>query len=58
MNDKKSLWMWYPGDFEIYHNLKLHLRREERGFVWPAFWRLDDCWHSVRFRKKSTDSRR
>ncbi len=53
MNDKKALWMWYPGDFEIYHNLKLHLRREERGFVWPAFWRLDDCWHSVRFRKKA-----
>ncbi|MCL2527261.1 MAG: alpha-rhamnosidase [Defluviitaleaceae bacterium] len=45
-------WMWYPGDFEIHHSLKLHCRREERGFIWPAFWKLDDCWHNVIFRKK------
>jgi hypothetical protein len=43
--------MWYPGDFEIHHSLKLHCRREERGFLWPAFWRLDDCWHNVLFQK-------
>jgi alpha-L-rhamnosidase len=45
-------WIWYPGDFEIYHALKLNCRREERGFVWPAYWRLDDCWHNVLFRRK------
>ena len=31
-------WIWYPGDFEVYHNLKLHLRREEYGFSHPAHW--------------------
>ncbi len=42
-------WMWYPGDFELHHALKLSCRREERDWMWPAFWRLDDCWHSVLF---------
>lgn len=43
--------MWYPGDFEIHHSLKVHCRREERGFDWPAFWKMDDCWHNILFRK-------
>ncbi|MCM3626850.1 alpha-rhamnosidase [Paenibacillus glycanilyticus] len=45
-------WIWYPGDFEIYHHLLLNTRREERYHRWPAFWRLDDCYHNVRFRKE------
>ncbi len=49
---EKSLWIWYPGDFEIYHHLVLNTRREEREWRWPAFWRLDDCYHNVRFRKR------
>lgn len=44
-------WIWYPGDFEIYHALNLNLRREEGEFKWPAFWKLDDCYHNVRFKK-------
>ena len=52
--NKQPVWMWYPGDFEVHHSLKLHCRREERGFDWPAFWRLDDCWHNVMFRKHAT----
>lgn len=47
----QSAWMWYPGDFEIFHALRVNTRREERAYMWPAFWRLDDCWHNVRFRK-------
>lgn len=47
-----SQWIWYPGDFEIYHHLQLSTRREERDYRWPAFWRLDDCYHNIRFRKK------
>ena len=50
----QPVWMWYPGDYEVHHSLKLHCRREERGFDWPAFWRLDDCWHNVMFRKHAT----
>lgn len=48
----KSKWIWYYGDFEIYHSLKLHTRREELDHMFPPFWRLDDCWHNVRFEKK------
>lgn len=47
-----SKWIWFPGDFEIYHSLKLNTRREERSYQWPAFWKLDDCYHNVKFRKK------
>ncbi|MDQ8738131.1 amylo-alpha-1,6-glucosidase [Paenibacillus sp. LHD-38] len=50
--NKKPMWIWYPGDFEIYHHLLLNTRREERNHYWPAFWRLDDCYHNVRFRKE------
>ena len=45
----QAKWMWYPGDFEIYHSLLLHGRRDEQDWIHPAFWRLDDCWHNVRF---------
>ncbi|XEC97426.1 amylo-alpha-1,6-glucosidase [Paenibacillus tarimensis] len=50
--NKSPVWIWYPGDFEIYHHLLLNTRREERDYHWPAFWRLDDCYHNVRFRKQ------
>lgn len=36
----KSYWMWYPGDFEIYHTMLLHMRRDEREQTVPAFWRI------------------
>lgn len=52
-NLQSPRWIWYPGDFEIYHALKVNTRREERNIMWPAFWRLDDCYHNVRFRKKA-----
>jgi len=52
MNNSSPVWIWYPGDFEIYHHLLLNTRREERDYQWPAFWKLDDCNHNVRFRKQ------
>lgn len=33
-------WMWYPGDFEIYHTMLIHLRRDEREQIVPAFWKI------------------
>lgn len=36
----KSLWMWYPGDFEVYHAMQIHLRRDEREQTVPAFWKM------------------
>lgn len=52
MSRKTSKWIWYYGDFEIRHSLKLHIRRQERNVILPAFWRLDDCYHNVHFKKE------
>ncbi|MFU0826160.1 MAG: hypothetical protein ACFWTJ_01290 [Lachnoclostridium sp.] len=34
MND--TYWIWYPGDFEIYHGMMQNFSREERGGRWPV----------------------
>ncbi len=49
---KKAVWIWYPGDFEIYHGMRQNFRREERGLSWPAFWKMDDWRKNVRFFRK------
>ncbi len=38
-NIKKSYWLWYPGDLELYHALKQNFSRVERGMGWPAYWK-------------------
>ena len=48
----KAVWIWYPGDFEIYHGMKQNFRREERGLGWPAFWKMDDWRKNLRFFRK------
>ncbi len=47
----QSYWIWYPGDFSIYHGMLQNFSREERGYRWPAYWRIDDCRRQVRFRR-------
>lgn len=47
-------WIWYPGDFEIHQGMLQNFSREERGVIWPAFWKVDDCRRSVRFQKRYT----
>ena len=47
-----AVWIWYPGDFEIYHGMWQNFRREERGMEWPAFWKMDDWRKNVRFFRK------
>lgn len=42
-------WIWYLGDFEIYHGMCQNFDREERGYFWPAYWKIDDCRHLVKF---------
>ncbi|MBQ8201881.1 MAG: alpha-rhamnosidase [Clostridia bacterium] len=49
-----AMWIWHFGDFEMYHNLRLHMRRDEFDHQFPPFWRLDDCYHNVVFRKEVT----
>ncbi len=43
--------IWYPGDFELYHNMLLHSRREAYGYDYPCMWHLPRPEYSCRFYK-------
>lgn len=49
-------WIWHFGDFEMSHNLRRHMRRDKFGYQFPPFWRLDDCYHNVVFRKEADEA--
>ena len=51
MHTKTSYWLWYPGDFELYHALKQNFSRVERGCSWPAFWKSEGYRNRVVFRR-------
>lgn len=38
---KKTKWIWYYGDFELYHAREMMNRREVRGLYYPPMWRVD-----------------
>ena len=52
MMKNKSYWIWHYGDYEIYHTLNVHLKRESRGYHVPPCWKLSAPYVSVRFRKE------
>lgn len=54
MSENKARWIWYPGDFELYHNMLLHVRREQFGYDYPCFWHLPRPEYSCRFYKMFT----
>nr|WP_305135394.1 alpha-L-rhamnosidase [uncultured Schaedlerella sp.] len=45
-------WIWYHGDFELYHAMKQNFSRVERGYGWPAFWKSEGFRNRVVFRKE------
>ncbi len=47
----KPQWIWYYGDFEIYHSQLLHARRQEFGADYPTMWKVDSPWNTVEFRR-------
>ena len=47
-------WIWYRGEFEAYHNLLLHSRRESYGYARPPFWDVPMPYPFVEFTKKFT----
>ena len=47
----KNYWIWYPGDFELYHGMKQNFSRVERGYGWPAFWKSEGFRNRVAFRR-------
>lgn len=49
---KEQYWLWYPGDFELYHRMEQDFSRVERGYGWPAFWRSDGFRNRVVFRRQ------
>ena len=51
MAEKTSFWLWYPGDFELYHAMKQNFSRVERGCAWPAFWKSEGFRNRVAFRR-------
>lgn len=48
---KKSYWLWYPGDLELYYGMKQNFSRVERGYGWPAFWKSEGFRNRVVFRR-------
>ena len=36
----KAKWIWYYGDFEIYHHMLLSCRRQEKGCDYPCQWHI------------------
>lgn len=50
--NNKSYWIWHYGDYEIFHTMNVHLRREERGYHRPPYWKISVPYTSCRFRKK------
>ncbi len=48
---KQAQWIWYNGDFELYHSMKLHSRREEFGVEYPCFWSLSAPYPTASFAK-------
>ena len=49
---KQAKWIWYPGDFEIYHNLLVHSRRDREGYIIPSGWDTAAPYPMVDFSKK------
>ncbi|MCQ2463439.1 MAG: alpha-rhamnosidase [Clostridia bacterium] len=47
----RAHWIWYSGDFEIYHNILLHTRRQEFSVEYPVFWSLPSPYANVSFFK-------
>lgn len=50
----EQFWLWYPGDFELYHRMEQDFSRVERGYGWPAFWKSDGFRNRVVFRRRYT----
>ena len=49
-----SQWIWKFGDFEMYHSLQVHNRRQQYGYPEPVVWKMYQPEPVVGFRKKVT----
>lgn len=46
-----SEWIWYPGEYELFHSILLHGRRQHRKADYPCFWLLPSIYPNVEFTK-------
>lgn len=51
-NTTKSYWIWHYGDYEIFHTMNIHSRRQEREYYRPPFWKISTPYISVKFAKR------
>ncbi len=51
---KPAKWIWLKGEFEIYHAMLLHCRREEYGVLYPPLWHCSTPYANVTFLKTVT----
>lgn len=49
-----SKWIWKFGDFEMYHSLLVHNRRQQYGYLEPVIWKMYQPEPVVNFRKEVT----
>ena len=49
---KAQTWIGYPGDYEVWLGNKMQNRRTERGTFLPPFWKLDNHYVLIDFRKQ------
>ena len=50
----KAKWIWYFGEYEIFHSLQLHSRRTEFGADYPPPWYLPNVYPIIDFCKNVT----
>ncbi len=50
--ENKSYWIYYEGDYDIYHVNTANTRREHRGIDIACFWKIHMPYASVRFVKE------
>ena len=51
-NNSSAIWIWYPGDYEIWLANQMNNCRTERGAFFPHFWKMDSHYVLVEFSKK------
>ena len=54
MSLSNTYWLWYPGDFELYHAMEQNFSRVERGVGWPAFWKSEGFRSRIAFHREYT----
>lgn len=45
--ETQAYWIWYPGDWEIWLHEQVSVKRQMRGVIYPAYWRLDRHYSNV-----------